>query len=157
MELIIREIDVACWLFDALPDFVYAKALSDNTPQRGLQLHLGFPGGGMALIDCTRTLPVGSDPYYSLTLIGSTGAAYADDHHNTNLLLRGDVVGLNVGQGRDYFALQLQEFVDAVRHDRSPSGTGEDGKCAIAVTHAAIDSLESHRAGRLVGNRYELC
>jgi predicted dehydrogenase len=144
-------------LFDAVPDFVYAKALSDNIPQRALQLHLGFPVGGMALIDCTRTLPARSDTYYSLTLIGSTGAAYADDHHNTNLLLRGDVVGLTVDQGRDHFALQLQEFVDAVRYDRVPNGTGEDGKRAIDVAQAAIDSMESHRAAKLVGDRYELC
>ncbi len=157
IELFIREVDVACWLFAGVPDFIYAKALSDDTPQRGLQLHLGFPVGGMALIDCTRTLPARSDTYYSLTLIGSTGAAYADDHHNTNLLLRGDVVGLTVDQGRDHFALQLQEFVDAVRYDRVPNGTGEDGKRAIDVAQAAIDSMESHRAAKLVGDRYELC
>ena len=98
------------------------------------------------------------EPYRSLArlyrLRGEIGRAI---RIHQNLLLRDDVVGLKVGQGRDYFALQLQEFVDAVRHDRAPSGTGEDGKRAIAVTQAATDSLKSHRAAKLVGDRYELC
>ncbi len=87
-ELTIREVDLACWLFDAAPDIVYSTAFSLDKPNRGVQLHLGFPAGGMALIDCSRALQPGSDSYYALTLIGSKGAAYADDHHNTNLLLR---------------------------------------------------------------------
>lgn len=157
MDLAVHEVDIACWLFEAFPNFVYARSLSGITPQQGLQLHLGFPAGGMALIDCTRSLPANSDPYYSLTLIGSTGAAYADDHRNTNLLLRSDCVGLKVSQGHDYFARQLQEFVDAVKHDRTPNGTGEDGKRAIAVMLTAIESLQSRRAAKRVGDRYVLC
>ena len=42
----------------------------------------------MALIDCAQTLPQG-DGYFSLSLIGSTGAAYADSHHNRQLLYGG--------------------------------------------------------------------
>ncbi len=156
LNLTIREIDIACWLFAAAPNFVSAQALSENTTPQGLQLHLGFPSGGMALIDCTRTLPAGSDPYYALTLIGSTGAAYADDHHNTNLWWRdGSTFGLRVGQGEDFFTRQLEEFVDAVRHGRAPSCTGEDARRALSVAHAALASLESRSTATLGGDRDE--
>ena len=42
----------------------------------------------MALIDFTNSLPDG-DNYESLCLIGSKGAAYADDHRNRNLFFNG--------------------------------------------------------------------
>ena len=49
-----------------------------------VQIHLGFPGGGMAIIDYSTSLPQGPG-YYFLSMIGSKGAAYADDHNNVNL------------------------------------------------------------------------
>jgi len=121
-----------------------------------MQLHLGFPAGGMALIDCARTLSTRSGSYYSLTLIGSTGAAYADDQHNTNLLFRDGTQGLRVDQGLGYFALQLQEFVDAVQQSRTPSSSGEQGKRAIEVAQAAIDSCAARRVAKWRGDRYQL-
>ncbi len=89
-ELTTEEIDLACWLFGAAPDAVYAVALGNDVSAGpvGVQLHLGFPAGGMALIDCIRSASEARDPYFTLTLIGSKGAAYADDHHNANLLFR---------------------------------------------------------------------
>src|SRR5205085_8908378 len=114
------EIDLACWLFGQPPSEVYAA----GRPPDYAQLHLGFPGGGMALIDYARTLPPG-DAYFSLSLIGSAGAAYADDHHNMQLLFgRGHPRALNTGQGDGRLLAQLQEFVTAVAENREPSATG---------------------------------
>lgn len=48
-----------------------------------LLVHLGFAGGGMALLDLA-TSP--GKPYESLTVIGADGAAHADDHRNVQLL-----------------------------------------------------------------------
>ncbi len=48
-----------------------------------LLAHLGFAGGGMALLDLA-TSP--GRPYESLTVIGADGAAHADDHRNVQLL-----------------------------------------------------------------------
>ena len=60
------------------PRAVYATArwLSRSRFQEPeyVQLHLGFANGGMALIDHAQTLPPG-EGYYSLSLIGSKGAA----------------------------------------------------------------------------------
>ncbi len=156
LDLIIGEVDIACWLFNAAPEVIYAHAFRDDLLDCGMQLHLGFPAGGMALIDCARVLPTGSGPYYSLTLIGSTGAAYADDQHNTNLLFRDGTQGLRVDQGHGYFGLQLQEFVDAVHQARTPNSSGEQGKRAIEVAQAAIDSCVAGRVANWLGDRYEV-
>ena len=48
-----------------------------------LLIHVGFAGGGMALLDLA-TSP--AEPYDSLTVIGADGAAHAEDHRNVQLL-----------------------------------------------------------------------
>jgi predicted dehydrogenase len=127
------EIDLANWLFEALPSEVYAIGRGDDYAQ----VHLGYPGGGMALIDYSATLPDGGG-YFSLSVIGSTGAATTDDHHNMNLVYRGgDPTAVNGGQGTGHIQKQLQEFVDAIEQRRAPSTTGTDGHNALLVAEAA--------------------
>ena len=81
-------LDLANWLFEAPPERVYARAAEPGY----LQVHLGFSGGGMALIDVSDDLPPG-DGYRSVTVIGSDGAGYADDHRNRNLVFGGGDAG----------------------------------------------------------------
>ena len=159
---VVREIDLANWLFDALPTEVYAVARRPAPAGAGIdepdyvQVHLGFPGGGMALIGDAQTLPVGGD-YYSLSVIGSTGAAYADDHHNMNLLYRGgDPTAIRTGPDGEHILAQLQEFVASIVEERQPSSSGADGRAAVQVAEAVAQSLGSGQAAHLVGGRYEL-
>ena len=145
------DIDVANWLFEALPSEVYATGRSDDY----LQVHLGFPNGGMALIDYSSSLPDGGG-YYSLSVIGSTGAATADDHHNMNLIYRGGKpLAVTGGQGISHVRAQLQEFVDAIRERRSPATSGIDGRNALLVADAARKSNASGRSFKLEGGAYE--
>ena len=156
---VIREVDLACWFFDALPSNIFAvhSRAASGTHAVGVQIHLGFPAGGMALIDCMNHVPSGDSVYYSLTLIGAKGAVYADDHHNLNLAFYSHgTTTLDAGTGQDHQWLELEEFADALQHDRQPICTGEDGKRAIAVTQAVVDSMASRRAAQLVGEHYEL-
>jgi predicted dehydrogenase len=154
------EIDLACWVFGRLPTAVYSVGGRPLPSQiEGfdyMQLHLGFPGGGMALIDYARTLPVG-DCYYSLSVIGSTGAVYADDHHNMQLAYRGgSASAMKTGQGHAHLQAQLGEFVAAIIEQREPAITGADGRAAVQVAEAAAQSISTGRAARLAGGSYEL-
>lgn len=156
----IREIDLANWLFETLPTEVYSvgrRESSDNLPHPDyVQVHLGFPDGGMAIIDDSQTLPQGGD-YYSLSVIGSTGAAYADDHHNMNLLYRGGTpTAIRSGEGLEHIRAQLAEFVASIQEEREPAVSGSEGRQAVLVAEAADASLQAGRAARLVGGRYEL-
>ena len=93
----------------------------------------------------------------SLSLIGSTGAAYADDHHNRNLLFRGgDPNAIETDQGSIHLTSQLQEFVAAIEEQREPAANGVDGQTALQVAEAAVASLESRQALRMIGGSYEL-
>ena len=154
------EIDLAIWLFGGLPTEVYAtgRRVSHGGIDQPdyVQVHLGFEGDGMSVIDYSASLPPGPG-YHFLSMIGSKGAAYADDHHNVNLVYGdGGTRALGPGQGVGHVLAQVQAFVDAVREDRDPAVTGADGRSAILVAEAAADSMSSGRTARLVGGQYGL-
>lgn len=152
ISTVTSEIDVANWLFEDLPSEVYATGRRDDY----LQVHLGFPNGGMALIDCASSLPDGGG-YFSLSVIGSTGAATADDHHNMNLMYRGGKpLAVTGGQGDSHVRAQLQEFVDAIAEQRPPATSGIDGRNALLVADAAGKSIASGSSLKLEGSAYEL-
>ena len=110
----------------------------------------------MALIDCACTLPPG-DAYSSLSLIGSAGAAYADDHHNMQLQFGGArPAALLTREGDGYLVALLQEFVMALGEKREPSVPGAVGLTALQVAEAAAESLATGQALRRTGERYEV-
>ncbi len=145
-ELCYREVDLACWLFDGQPESVYATCLGEAAAgvELGIQLHLGFAGGGMALVDCLQSPRRGEDAYFMLTLIGSTGAAYVDDHRNTNLLIQERATSLKIDSTNDV-TLQLQEFAHSVSSDPSTS-FADDGRRVMAVIDAILESIDSGQA-----------
>ena len=155
---VIRHIDLAVWLFETLPTEVYAVGRQRNPGldlEDYVQVHLGFPEGAMALIDYSMTLPRGAD-YFSLSVIGSSGGAYADDHHNMNLLYRGGhPLALDIGQGQVHILDQLQEFINAIEEDREPAITGADGRAAVQAAQAVRLSIATGAAVRLEEGRYE--
>jgi predicted dehydrogenase len=160
MAHMLPDIDLANWLFGSLPTNVYAvsRRLSPVPLHRPdyLQVHLGFPNEGMALLDFTNALPEG-DTYFSLSLIGSTGAAYADDHPNMQLLYRGGhPAALKTGQGHIDMLAQLQEFVNAIHQNREPAASAAAGRDAVLIAEAVQQSIESGCAVRLLGGQYEL-
>jgi predicted dehydrogenase len=136
-------IDLALWCFGRLPREVYAverRGPSGEMDYR--QLHLGFGEGGMALIDVATSLPDAND-YWSMSVIASTGAAYADDHHNMQLQFRGATPqALRTSQGVRALLAELQEFVKAIESDRAPSISAADVLAAWKVAQAAQASVD---------------
>ena len=157
---VLAALDLALWVFDGLPTHVHASArpcgAASLSEAEYLQVHLGFDGGGMALIDLARTLPAG-DGYRSLALIGSLGAAHADDHHNFQLLYGGGRAQAVLTEPDESPAeLVLAEFAAAVADRRDPSVAGEDGTAVLRVAGAAASSWAAEAAFSRAGGRYEL-
>lgn len=150
-ERILPDADIACWLFGDAPKTVWSLQSAANPDY--IQFHLGFANDGMAMIDVAASLPSGGD-YFSLTMIGGTGAAYADDHHNMNLLYNGGQPNaLRTSHGQANLAGQLQEFVDAVGEQREPSVTPADTARAVEVVGQVLESADSQRVvGKKEGN-----
>ena len=148
-----RDLDTASWLMGAAPDVVFAlQAPGDHQGKGSTQVHLGFPGGGMALIDHWDDLPPG-DGYTSLSLIGSSGAAYADDHQNAQLVYRGgrpQARAVDEG-GREHLAL-VQAFVDGIEQGHDFAASVAAWRLVMAGADAARDSIASRRAVALGGH-----
>lgn len=148
-DRITDDIDLACWILGEHPAHVYGagRGSAPAAVKRldYVQLHLGFASGAMALLDYAATLPKG-DGYFSLSLIGSTGAAYADDHHNKQLLFGGGIPGaLHTGQGASGTIEQLREFGAAIAEEREPLVTGADGLRSLQVAELAAESLATRQ------------
>ena len=137
---LLQQIDVILWLMGKSPSLVYAVEHGDTAKSRQgryVQVHLGFPGSAMALLVYSSQHPPG-DPYRMLHVIGSAGAAYADDQQNMQLLYKG-------GQARGVIAVEKP----AVGHDLA--GIPQDWKNVLAVADAVQRSLDSRQAVSLEG------
>lgn len=157
---LIRDLDIAYWLFGNKPLEIFAigRRISGSGTTRPdyVQIHLGFPCGGMAIIDYSTSLPQGPG-YYFLSMIGSKGAAYADDHNNVNLRYgSADIQALRSSYGNIELLVQLQEFVDSIKTEREPRISGIDGRSGLQIANAAAMSIESGQSVRLVGECYEI-
>lgn len=126
------DIDLAVCLFGTTPTEVYAIGRGNHSY---VQIHLGFPRGGMAVLDYATTLPGGQD-YDSLSLIGSQGAAYSDDHHNTHLLFGGRSPQALISDAGNGHLQELQAFVDKVTDGAAPSIDE-----SILSVHHVIDAV----------------
>lgn len=144
-------IDLAIRFFGSSPAELYCVARGD---QSYLQVHLGFAGGGMAVLDFSDRLPAGQG-YDSLSLIGSSGAAYSDDHHNTHLLFAGGNPAALIDDCGDGLLAEVQAFVDAIAGETLPPTDGE----AVLAVHRVLEAIgrSSESAGVLHerGGNYE--
>jgi predicted dehydrogenase len=151
---LIRDIEVVLSLVGTSPNSVYAVERPQPfppAPGRVLQVHLGFPSGAMALIDYAHCLPAGDD-YRSLSVIGSTGAAYADDHHNVQLLYHGgSPQAIRVGEGSRHLVAMVQEFVDCLTADRDRWASAGIWRQVFDVAELAGQALATRQAFELKG------
>lgn len=147
-----QQLDLAGWIFRTLPTEVYATAHHDRTET--LQIHFGFPAGGMALMTICESLPPGNR-YCSCSLIGSMGAAYSDDHRQMQLLYQGNSPRAErTTEGITSQVEELREFAEAIKQNREPSVSGADGRQAVLLTQAVRHSIELHQPLRLEGGSY---
>jgi predicted dehydrogenase len=153
VELMHADVDLACWLMGSRPTVVFARGVTNSERSQDfdyVQVHLGFVGDAMAMIDVSRQLPTGDD-YYSLSVIGSTGAAYADDHHNQQLLFAGGYpVSLRTEQGDRQRLARLQHFLATIRDPGTYAAEVLDARRTLDVLSAVAESIAIDRAVQLM-------
>ena len=150
-SIVFGDIDLAIHLFQAAPTEIYAIGRKDHSY---IQIHLGFPNGGMALLDFAQRMPTGQ-VYNSLSLIGSKGAAYADDHHNAHLLFTGGNPAALISDAGTGGLVELQEFVNCIAHGVSPTVDGQTILTVHRVADAIRHSIESKQVLYQRGGVYE--
>ena len=94
----------------------------------------------MAMLDFTDTLPEGEN-YRSLSLIGSKGAAYADDHRNRNLLFAGGAPKASPPNFEHAFIQpMLEDFIVSIREGRDSRRATQNYRQALDIVSAAIST-----------------
>lgn len=150
------EIDLAIWLFGIRPTAIYSVGCSIGGRSDYAQIHLGFPNEGMAMIDVNAAMPNG-DTYRAMSLIGSNGAAYADDHHNMQLVYQGKhPSAVTTSSDRGALLAQFGEFVESIQANRQPGIDSESWQAIMMVADAASQSKASGRAIQWTGGQYEV-
>ena len=137
-------------------EVVEVVAMTDGQTERQPLEHIAtialrMSGGAIAQVMCGRMMP---DTQNDLALYGSDGRIATKKTVWEARLGRAEVVSASVNQAESYeydylanFVAELDDFQDALKQDRAPSATGEDGLRAARITAAAI---ESARTGRVV-------
>lgn len=149
----LHDLDTVLWLMGRPPELVFATRSNVDVAQNGsdgaLNVHLGFDGDGMALMTEWCHLPLGDD-YESLSVIGSSGAAYADDHSNRQLAFRGGAAQTaRADEGVRAFVSITQDFVDAVAANRDLTASVTGWRRVRNVAEAVRESLASRQSVRL--------
>lgn len=149
------DLDVTLWLIGMLPNAVFATTAvppnNSSSQAQTIQVHLGFPNNAMALISYSSALPPGDD-YRSLSVMGSDGAAYLDDHQNMQLIYRGShPQALRTEEGLRPLVNLVQYFVDALQANIDLASSIAEWHRTWLVARAVEQSLESRQAISMEG------
>ncbi|MCE9533280.1 MAG: hypothetical protein K8T89_19450 [Planctomycetes bacterium] len=149
---LLRDLDLAMFLAGTLPNCVFAlERLVEGATGRLRQVHLGFPGGGAALIHHDNRMPAG-EGYTSLSVIGSSGAAYADDHQNMQLVFRGgSPEAVRTDEGIKQHVTMVQSFIEAIQNGHHAAVNAITFKDTFLVDDAVHESLRTRHAIHLGG------
>lgn len=151
---LVEQIAIARWLFGSAPTEIFSLRRARGGAET-VSVHFGFADGGMALIDVTLS-PPDMQGYYTLSAIGSTGAAYADEHRDAHLVFgEGAPLAFLPEQDRARRINEVGEFLAALREQRAPTTGGEWLTAALEVTKAVLDGIASGAALRWEGAGYE--
>jgi myo-inositol 2-dehydrogenase/D-chiro-inositol 1-dehydrogenase len=111
---------------------------------------LKFANGAVGAIDNSRKAVYGYDQ--RLEVFCSNGTAMAENE-SVSTIVKGDTQGFHSAPP-PYFFMQryapcyieeVRQFIECVRDDKPTPTTGEDGRIAVALGHAAWKSLRENR------------
>ncbi len=160
----IHDIDLLCWIAGERPVQVYAAGsvmFSPDLVEVGdvdlTMTTLSMPSGALVHVNNSRQCAYGFDQ--RLEAFGDKGMVQTRNQRDETLL-RWDGARTEARAPLKHFFLErydasfhhaLDEFQDAVRNDRQPSATAEDGRAALAI---ALACDRSRREGRAVAPDY---
>ncbi|MBX3066827.1 MAG: Gfo/Idh/MocA family oxidoreductase [Anaerolineae bacterium] len=148
---IVHLADLLRWYFQSEVTEVYARSnqiLHEGkvSVETGGLIMLTFANGTFASVDCSWSKPANYPTWggLKLELVGERGLATMDAFKQMITVYSQQAAkpywnfwGSDADQG------MVGEFVAAIREDRTPSVTGEDGLRAVEIVRAAYQSVES--------------
>lgn len=151
MDHTVHLADILRWYLGQEVTKVYAqsnKILHSETVdvETGALLMLTFTDGTFASIDASWSKPLNYPTWGGLTMkiISQRGLTVVDAFsQNLNRFVQDPPGNAWIYWGSDANQAMVEEFVNAIRHNRQPQVTGEDGFRALEIVMAAYESTES--------------
>jgi myo-inositol 2-dehydrogenase/D-chiro-inositol 1-dehydrogenase len=157
-DMMIHDFDLARWLLGEEPVEVFAAGSCLVEPEIGrlgdvdtALVILKTGSGALAQISCSRRAAYGYDQ--RVELHGAKGMARAENVRLSTVEIA-DAAGWH-GEKPPYFFIEryaaayraeLDHFAECLDKGKAPSPSGEDGRRALALADAAVESLRTGRA-----------
>jgi predicted dehydrogenase len=150
MDHIVHLADIFNWFFGREISAIYAQAnrilhAGRVEVETGGLVSLTYGDGLFATIDCSWSKPLNYPTWGGLTMemISERGLTVVDAFNQNLNIYRQEPAGHYLNYwGSDANQAMVAEFVAAIREQRPPAVTGEDGLFALAVALAAYRSVE---------------
>jgi predicted dehydrogenase len=157
MDHIVHLADIFNWLFGRELASVYAQSnhiiQADKVDvETGGLVMLQYADGMFATIDTSWSKPLNYPTWGGLTmeLISQRGLTVIDAFsQNLNVFQQEPAQNYWTYWGSDMNQAMIAEFVSAIREERQPAVTGEDGLFALEVVLAAYESAKINQPARL--------
>ncbi|MDY0387779.1 MAG: UDP-N-acetylglucosamine 3-dehydrogenase [Methanolobus sp.] len=147
MDIGVHDIDIISYLYDKEVRMVHAIAGADIHPfEDHASIHLRFDNDLSGLVDTNWLTP---HKVRSLTAVGLEGVAYLDYIEQTVELHDHNWVRKSKVEASEPLKNELAYFINCVRTGEMPCPDGNDGKHALKVCMAAIESYKQEKTIRL--------
>jgi UDP-N-acetylglucosamine 3-dehydrogenase len=141
LDLGTHDIDIMSCLYGEKIRQVYASAGTVvHSHEDHAIITLNFGSGGSGVIDTNWLTP---HKVRNLTVIGSRGIAEVDCIEQTLRIFDQEWVRDAKIEKAEPLKLELMHFIDCVQRDKKPLVSGEEGKHALAVALAAVESART--------------
>lgn len=144
LDLGTHDIDIMSYLYGEKIKQVYASAGSVvHSHEDHAIITLSFDSGSSGVIDTNWLTP---HKVRNLTVIGSQGIAEVDCIGQTLRIFDQEWIRDAKIEKDEPLRLELMHFIDCVRHDKKPLVSGENGRHALEVALAAVESAKTGKA-----------
>ena len=148
LDLGVHDIDVISYLYDSKVTEVYSIAGKDiHSQEDHASAILKFEGNLSGIVETNWLTP---HKTREMTVVGIGGVAYLDYNEQTVSIHDKEWVREAKVEKAEPLKKELEHFIGTVRSGGNPLITGEDGKHALEVALAAI---ESYKGGQIVRMR----
>ena len=143
LDLGTHDIDIMSYLYGNKVKEVYASGGSViHSHEDHAIITLNFDNGRSGVIETNWLTP---HKVRNLTVIGSKGIAEVDYIQSSLRIFDREWVREAKIEKEEPLKLELEHFIDCVRHDKEPLVSGQEGKHALQVALAAIESARTGR------------
>jgi len=139
-----HDIDIMAYLIGEKIKNVYTSAgVAVHSHEDYAMIALNFENGSTGVIETNRFSP---RKVRNLTVVGSKGIADVNYTEMTLRIFDKEWVRDVKIEKEEPLKLELEHFIDCIRHDKEPLVSGQDGKYALQV---ALMAEESSRTGKV--------